>query len=331
MNDYLQQALGIIPEDSTLIFLSYVGSKLYGTDNENSDTDIKGLYIPSKADLFLRRAQKVILGNSNSQNQKNTKDDVDLTLYPFDKFISDLIKGESQALDLYFAIDSESEIYCNSFLKILKDNIQEKDLLRSKNVKSFIGYCVQQAKKYGVKGSKYGELLEIQKIIEEINKTFPDEIRFAHLERYIQYFEKTICEEDKTYLIVLGKKFNIKMPYRLFVDSFYNIINSYGERAKTAQSDGNVDFKGLSHTFRVIDEVEEFLITGKIEFPLKERQFILNVKHKHVSISDCVEFLEKRIKDIDELIKESELPETSNKEEIERLSIKFIKKILFYQ
>ena len=41
-----------------LIVKSIFGSHLYGTNTENSDTDYKGIYLPSKNDCYLNNVKK---------------------------------------------------------------------------------------------------------------------------------------------------------------------------------------------------------------------------------------------------------------------------------
>ena len=41
-----------------ILFKTLTGSKLYGTNSENSDTDIKGVFLPDIKDLLLNKAPK---------------------------------------------------------------------------------------------------------------------------------------------------------------------------------------------------------------------------------------------------------------------------------
>lgn len=302
-----------------LLFLTNFGSVLYGTNNPNSDIDVKGIYLPNRKDMLLGKKSKVITYSTGATNGKNSAGDIDLTLYPFDKFISDLSDGESQALDLFFAVESESHLFIDKMFKHFYYKVNDKDLIRSKNVKSFVGYCIQQAKKYGLKGSKFSELLDLHRMLKSqthLDKAkVQDFVDNVHPNDFMKL--KFTEKNDTKYLVVLGKLFELSSPLSKFRTSVQTVLDSYGDRAKQAMEDGNVDFKGLSHAFRVLQEMEEFVKTGKITFPLKEKSFILEVKEKKLPVDYCITILEKKLDDLTEYISNCNLPEKANREAIE--------------
>jgi len=49
MCDYLKTVKKLCNDNNVKpLYISYFGSKLYGTNNEKSDTDFKGIFLPSK-------------------------------------------------------------------------------------------------------------------------------------------------------------------------------------------------------------------------------------------------------------------------------------------
>lgn len=92
------------------------GSFLYGTNDENSDTDIKSVFFPSK---------EYILGISNithvdksvvvkDDNNKNTKDAIDYTSYEYRNFIDLLHKGNPNLIEMLF-VNDENMLYADDF------------------------------------------------------------------------------------------------------------------------------------------------------------------------------------------------------------------------
>ena len=64
------------------------GSHLYGTDTEESDLDIKAVYLPSARDILLQQVQPVISeSRPKAHREKNTAEDVDLEFYSPEKFL----------------------------------------------------------------------------------------------------------------------------------------------------------------------------------------------------------------------------------------------------
>ena len=89
-----------ILKDYNVIFLTKFGSHLYGTDTPESDTDYKGVYMPTREEILLNRVPKQISFDSNKSNEKNNKDDIDCQLYSIHYFFDLLVKGETVAIDM---------------------------------------------------------------------------------------------------------------------------------------------------------------------------------------------------------------------------------------
>jgi predicted nucleotidyltransferase len=76
------------------------GSHLYGTATENSDMDYKGVFLPSKRDLFLNRVSKSVNRNTKTDNNgKNTANDIDSEFYSLHYFIELACQGQTAAME----------------------------------------------------------------------------------------------------------------------------------------------------------------------------------------------------------------------------------------
>lgn len=85
------------------IVTSYFGSKLYGTNTPQSDTDYYRIIVPS--------AQEIIFGDDSIQTSstnlgKNTSADEDLTIMSVKKYIEQCMVGELNAISLLYAPQS---------------------------------------------------------------------------------------------------------------------------------------------------------------------------------------------------------------------------------
>lgn len=81
-----------------------VGSKLYGTDNEHSDNDYVGIFIPTESMLYgLHDCEQVeIKTNKSNSGVKNTKEDTDIIIYNIKKFIHLAYKCSPNIIELFF-------------------------------------------------------------------------------------------------------------------------------------------------------------------------------------------------------------------------------------
>jgi hypothetical protein len=86
------------------IFGALSGSRLYGLATARSDTDIKGLMLPSPDDLLLGQVQKVEhLQRRKNAGEKNNALDVDVEFYSPTHFVSLLLAGQPMAWELLYA------------------------------------------------------------------------------------------------------------------------------------------------------------------------------------------------------------------------------------
>jgi predicted nucleotidyltransferase len=319
--NFVEQANTHLKGKGTLVFLTYVGSKLYGTDNENSDTDLKGIYIPNLEDMLLGKEPSIIAKDTGSNDSKNTKTDVDFTLIPFQKFLNDLKKAESQALDLFFAFNSPSRLFFTEEYKEFFFDV--KPFLKSKLTKSFVGYCLQQASKYGVKGKHYSKLMDLNDLL----SNFSDEQLVSVLIDYDKTYEEgknTEVKDSKDYYKVLNKFFESKSKIKELKKAVKILLSSYGERTKESSKANNVDFKSLSHAFRVMSEVQELLEFGNISFPLKDAKYIKEIKEGKHTVEVIQPLLEEKLSSLDSFIEKSNLPDVPNSNILNGYGIMFL-------
>ena len=129
-----------------LIFKAMVGSKLYGTDTKKSDRDYVGIFIPDKEYILgLKRCEQVeFRTNPSSSGHRNSKDDIDMTLYSLPKFIKLASENNPNIVELFF-IDDKHIMECTSYGKRL---IESFPFFISKKAKhKFSGYAHSQRQK----------------------------------------------------------------------------------------------------------------------------------------------------------------------------------------
>ena len=323
-----------------ILFKCYSGSKLYGTDNENSDTDIKGVFVPDIKDLIIGKAPKHYQFTTSKNNTRNTKEDIDQTYYSIQYFLELLSKGDTNALDLYFAYTNQKKVIINT--PKWKELIENKDKLLTKNMKAYLGYCKSQSIKYSVKGSKLnnfnkfkdfclrhiydigknGEKLTVKQVLINL---------FGDFEKYIPQPNKERIKFDKinfgehcyiltagngeSYISVSDIKINLNDKIIQAKAKIEKTIESYGKRSENAAKDNGVDYKAISHAVRVSLQIEEILYFNKINFPLKDANFIKSIKYKttNMSYQQIMDWLSAKIEYIEkELLPNSKLRQKSD-------------------
>jgi hypothetical protein len=326
---------------ASVIYITKSGSKLYGTDNEFSDTDFKGLFIPSKESVLLKQDINSYTRDTNTKKEKNSTEDIDFTIHSLYAFFNQLSKSETGAVDVLFSMFREDTIMFQD--KEIIDKIRkEYKVFLNKNMKSFIGYALGQTKKFGIKGARYDEL---DKFI-DFTKMIPDYLEgaklgtlFTGIKEYIstnklQYIKFVMApgprvqggrQDDIEYVSVLGKLFSATVTIDYFIDRVTKLYDQFGNRTKTvAQTASKTDFKALSHSLRIAEEVKELLQTEFIKFPLENADYIREIKEGKHDTQEVIDQVSDVLDEVDILLLESKLPEETDNEILDVFLLKLL-------
>ena len=322
--------------NAKVVYITMYGSKLFGTDNPNSDTDYKGIFVPSKRDVLLKRDIEHYNYNTNTEG-KNTQEDVDLQLYSIYKWFTLLKKGETGALDLLFSLfRTDTQVYNDAaFTSIIMENYTR---FYNRHLHSFVGYCVGQSKMYNIKGKRFGELHDFVEIFSQIAIDDPSvKLReyFPHIEqilaegsyKYVKFVKASVARGNQAYkegryIELLGKRFAGSTTVGYFAEKIIEMEEQFGHRSRNSAE--GVDFKALSHAVRVINEVEELLDEGFITFPLKNRAYVTAIKEGRESLEDVMAYLDLKLDVVQQKLEESSLPQKSDEVFIDELILELL-------
>ncbi len=239
------------------------GSHLYGTSTPESDIDYKSVYIPEACDILLQRVQDAMgVRKDKVEGQRNLPGDVDDEAYSLQRYLGLLAEGQTVAVDMLFAPEPE---HWTALWWHIKTN---KDRLLTKRSAAFVGYCRQQANKYGIKGSrvsaakraaelfteqrdKLGTTAKVQEIVDLLPTVFDDHTCIVE--------KKTTPGKFETYFECCNRMVGFKNTLKEAAAIYQRIYEEYGDRARRAQSNDGIDWKALSHAVRVGHEALELL------------------------------------------------------------------------
>jgi predicted nucleotidyltransferase len=284
----LNLAKSLCNNNGDLLLLTKYGSHLYGTNTPESDTDYKGVYLPNKKDLILQKKIKTLeYTTKNKIHSKNTKDDIDLQIWPLHHFLYLLELADTNAIDLLFSFtNKEGIIYIDDRIKYMIDNASQ--FVDIKNNKAYISYVYKQAKKYGMKGSRLGIVKEILTYLKDNNLTLSDEKLFTRIEEIDEKFhddaycfiDNILIGKNKSIrsLNIIGKIYQETISFKYMYFQLKASYDRYGQRAKDARLNKNVDWKAVSHAVRCLYQIKELIDTKSIQFPLKKAEFLKDIK-----------------------------------------------------
>lgn len=280
------------------------GSHLYGLETENSDTDYKGIFLPSKEVCFLNKIPKTISESTGNNFSRNKKEDIDSDFFSLQYFIKMCLKGEIISLDMLHCPENNNCLIESS--EIWKEIRRNRKRLYTKNLKSFFGYLRNQVSKYGVKGSRLNTCEEFISFF----KKFDSDKKLKDIWDEIPNLKHSFKEEDM--IEICSRKFQktIKIDYCLTI--LEKIKENYGERAEQAKNNKNVDFKAVSHALRAGFQIKSIYEKGDIFFPFtgEEREILLKTKQGKLDfISEVSPLLESLVEKNLKLSEQSSYPE----------------------
>ena len=260
---------------------------------------------------------------------------VDVKIFSLQKFIQLCSKADTNALDSLFSIDTTSEdlwryrkmgnVYGEhkSIIRYIYENRNK--LINTDRLESPITYAFKQATKYGLKGERLKVLQNVLQGTKNFLKEWQDVIITPQVHHLLEddYYELNINSlidnkhvkvdeldnkgKKELYLNVCGVQHQFNLELNKFIKRIEEKINKeYTSQRTIDAKDGN-DWKALSHAIRVLLEVKELLDTGNIQFPLKDKDFLLDIKLGKVERKDIDEFFNKELFEILERVQKNEL------------------------
>ena len=304
------------------------GSNLYGTATPTSDLDYKGVHLPSGEAIILGRAENVIDTSVVVKNEagKNQAESIDNQSFSLQKFFEMLMKGDTVATEILFAAVPHGSHHTANGLEYhpLWPQVHAVGVqLLNRQCKGFVGYCVRQAAKYGIKGSRMAAVKSLLDLLDVVKLGLPNTQQLGTIKGKLQDWShgrehvswENIPSQHGTdiwHLNVCDRK----MPMTASIKDAYAVYNkvweNYGERARQAMTNEGIDWKAMSHAVRVAEQAIELLRTGKITFPRPNADVLLAIKKGECKYDDVSKLLEMLVARVQEVSLISQLPEKSN-------------------
>ncbi len=310
----------IISGMNTVVVMKF-GSHLYGTNTPNSDEDYKGIYLPTKREIFLNKVPKSFQYNSGGGHSKNTKEDVDIELYSIHYFLELAFKGETIAIDMLHC-NKENVIIGGDTWDFIRSN---RSKFYTNNLKGFVGYCRKQAAKYGIKGSRISDARKVYNFLDKIvleeilNK--PSFTKMGEiwdklpLGGHIHFLKaKAHGDQEEEFYQVCGKKMQKTANVSYCRALLKKFVDSYGHRALLAEKNQGIDWKAVSHAMRYAYQIKELFETDDIQFPLKQAEYLTKVKKGELDyLKEIAPKLESLMDDIELMSANTKLPSKVNR------------------
>ena len=300
-------------EQGKIIYEIRTGSHLYGTNTPESDEDFVGIFMPNKEFVLgLNECQEIDKSKIiKDKSGKNTKEAIDRKFYNYRKFVKLAIANNPNILELLFA-DEKNIIYKDGFADRL---LEKRHLFPYKGlVGKFIGYSSAQKHKMIIKLDNYSKLEEFLGILNNLEGSYL-------IAEYKALWSKHKFKYDKKHVRVgdlcIPLNDHIKKASRRITERLDKATNRRDLFTKYG-----FDTKFGAHLIRLLMEGKELLLTGELQFPLKEKDFILDIRNGKYTKEQIISMAEELEKEIDSAKEISKLPSEPRFREIDKLLIK---------
>jgi len=332
-----------------IIFECISGSRAYGLDLPQSDTDIRGVFILPKEMYYSMYYVDQISNPSN-----------DIVFYELTKFLTLCAKNNPNILEILYV----SEEYVLHEHPIFEE-IRSFPFLSKKCKQSFANYAYTQIKKARGLEKKIvnpidkerkgvldfcfvyenGKSIGVKQFLKEkaIDQSNCGLSRVPHFRGCYNIFEsieipyKGIVKKDDSNDVSTSSIPKGEKPIGLLYfnnDGYSTYCKKYKEywdwvelrneeRFKTTQAHGkNYDSKNMMHTIRLLHVAKEIAEEGKLNVKRPDRDFLLNVKMGTYKYEGLLAQAEEMKEELNTLYENSNLPDQPNLDKVNELLVK---------
>jgi len=263
-----------------IILLGLAGSYSYGTNNENSDIDIRGVTLNRKSDL---------IGLTNFAQFVDQK--TDTVIYSFMKMITLLLSCNPNTIEL-LGLNPEHYLYLHPLGQELIDNAPL--FLSKRAIYSFGGYADAQLRRLqnALARDSYSQQEKEQHIFNSVKNAMYDfRKRYEPFENgaiHI-YTAKAINPDlEKEIFVDVSLKHYPLRDYKNIWNEMNNIVRDYDKLGKrNRKKDDNHLNKHAMHLIRLFMMAIDILELGKIRtYRAKEHQLLLEIRNGSYQKSD---------------------------------------------
>jgi hypothetical protein len=290
------------------------GSKLYGLDGPNSDTDYKAIFQSDLRDLILMRAAK--------NETKKISEDIEYEGFALQTFLNLACNAEDVAITMLHAPDNKIEVDSDIYKHLRKN----KSKFYAKRMIGSLGYSKAQSAKYALRADRMNAVKNFIQILE--NARSKGVARVGQIwddlptgEYYYKGEEETNRQADKRFFECAGKKVTATVAIEYALEIFQNLYDKYGDRVKIASNLDGQDYKAISHAFRCGFQLREIYLNGGFEYPLKESAFLKDVKFGRLGylFHNLDAQLNELISEVEKLAEKSNFPDKIDRNWVDKV------------
>lgn len=261
------------PLAGNIILLGLGGSYAYGTNNEDSDVDIRGVATHNAEDILTRKGFEQVVN-----------EETDTTIYSLEKIVNLLSNCNPNTIEI-LGLEPWQYFYVTDIGQALIDN---RDMFLSKRaIHSFGGYANSQLRRLENRAARTMEQTKreefILRSIENAKYTFPAKFFECPEDRIKLYIDKAVNPEYDTEIFMdINLKHYPLRDYKSMWSEMIAIVKEYakiGARNRKAIERGKLS-KHMMHLVRLYLMCFDILEKGEIvTYRAKEHDFLMDIRN----------------------------------------------------
>jgi predicted nucleotidyltransferase len=268
-----------------LMFEGVAGSRLYGTNTQESDFDSRGVCVPP---------MKMLLDPFQGFDVKDSGFEVgdDRAIYALAKFMELCAKGNPNILELLY-VPAKQTLYADARWQRL---LEERELFVTNNLRqAFGGYSFAQNKLIERHRKWYLNPMTVKPTREMYGLSQTPLISEANIQNFMSIPQDLFSDAIQDELKREREYREAKKQW----DGFKQWENNRNPKRKAMEEKVGYDTKAGMHLLRLLLEGRELLETGFLQFPLTYRNILLDVRSGEVPYADFLELATSLVEKLD--------------------------------
>ena len=256
-----------------VILLGLAGSYSYGTNNDESDIDVRGIALNRRSDLI-----------GLSEYEQYVDNNTDTTIYTFNKIIKLLLNCNPNTIEL-LGLNRQHYLYLNSFGEELLDN--RNMFLSKRAIQSFGGYADAQLRRLenALARDSYPQSEKEMHIFNSVKNTM---YRFNSAYNSFDngslkiYIDKAVNPEFDTEIFIDASLSHYPLrDYKGMLSEMNNVVRDYDKLGKrNKKKDDKHLNKHAMHLIRLFMMAIDILEKGEINtFREKEQPLLMSIRN----------------------------------------------------
>lgn len=311
-----------------IILLGLAGSYSYGTNNENSDIDVRGITLNQKSDLI-----------GLTTFEQYTDNHTDTVIYSLNKIVSLLVNCNPNTIEL-LGLNPEHYLYLSDLGKELLDN--KKIFLSKRAIQSFGGYADAQLRRLqnALARDSYPQSEKENHIFNSIKNAMYDiRSRYTSFENGSLriYVDKAVNPELDTEIFIDANLQHYPLrDYKNIWNEMHNIVKDYDKIGKRNKKKDDAHLcKHAMHLIRLFMMAIDILEKEEINtYRGKEHDLLMSIRNGAFQKEDGTfrgefyELLADYEKKLEYASKNTSLPEEPDMEVVQELIMRMNEKVI---